>query len=81
MPVPSYTFEYALAIGLICLGLLAICLPRPRKAEMLTPAEEAKKKKQVQKLKANKAKQKAAEKKKKKAAKARKAKSKAAAQK
>jgi hypothetical protein len=78
---PSYTLEYALAFGLIFLGLLAVCIPRPRKAEILTPTEEAKKKKKLEKNKANAAKRKAADKKKKKATKARKAKSKAAAKK
>ena len=38
----GYFMEYLLAIGLVFLGLLLVCVPRPRKRSMLTPEEEAK---------------------------------------
>ncbi len=38
----GYFMEYLLTIGFLFLGLLLVCVPRPRKRSMLTPEEEAK---------------------------------------
>ncbi len=62
----QYLFAYALTFSIVVLGLLVVCIPRPRKAAYLTPEQAAKEKKQ-------KAKQKALAKSKKAAAKSKKA--------
>ncbi|MDB2685969.1 hypothetical protein N9Y42_02050 [Mariniblastus sp.] len=37
-----YAMEYLLAIGFVFLGLLLVCVPRPRKAHLMTDEEYAK---------------------------------------
>lgn len=58
----DYLLEYALTFGLLFLGLLLVCIPRPRKSRFLTPEQEADLKKRKKKQKASSAKKKAAEK-------------------
>ena len=67
----EYGLGYALTFCMVMLGVLLVCLPRPRKAKYLTPKEEEKEKRVQQKKKAAAKKKRAVEKAKKKAAKER----------
>ena len=48
----TYFMEYLLAIGFVFLGLLLVCVPRPRKAHMMTEEQYAKQQLSVKKKKA-----------------------------
>ena len=52
-----YLMEYLLAIGFVILGLVLVCVPRPRKAHMMTDEEYAKQQLNLKKKKAFAAKQ------------------------
>ena len=43
-PQTEYGLAYALIIGLVVLGLLVVCIPRPRKKDIIDPAEAARNK-------------------------------------
>ena len=47
-----YFLEYLLAIGFVVLGLILVCVPRPRKAHMMTPEQYAKQQASLKKKKA-----------------------------
>ena len=47
-----YLMEYLLTIGFVVLGLILVCVPRPRKGHMLSPEEYAKQQKNLKKKKA-----------------------------
>ena len=47
-----YFMEYLLAIGFVFLGLLLVCVPRPRKAHMMTDEQYAKQQLSLKKKKA-----------------------------
>lgn len=66
----EYALGYALAFGLVLLGMLAVCIPRPRKGKFLTEKEAEKENRINKKRKANAKKRRSNEKSKKKAAKA-----------
>lgn len=55
----QYTLAYALIFAIVFLGFLVVCIPRPRKPVYKSEAEEkeAKKKKDIGKLKAKKKKE------------------------
>ena len=55
----EYFLEYLLSIGFVFLGLLLVCVPRPRKGHMLTKEEYAKQQAKLKKQKAHAAKKKA----------------------
>ena len=55
----AYHMEYLLVIGFVFLGLLLVCVPRPRKGHMLTPEEYKKQQIKLKKQKTHAAKQKA----------------------
>ena len=55
----SYYLEYLLAIGFVFLGLLLVCVPRPRKGHLLTPEQYKKEQAKLKKQKAIAAKKKA----------------------
>ncbi|MEL7497561.1 MAG: hypothetical protein AAFN77_08120 [Planctomycetota bacterium] len=66
----EYALGYTLAFCMVLLGILVVCIPRPRKAKYLTEKEAEKEKRLLQKKKAASKKKRAAEKAKRKAAKA-----------
>lgn len=47
----EYMLAYALTFGLVLLGMLFVCVPRPRKAEKLDPETAEKLKREKQKAK------------------------------
>ncbi len=65
----EYTLAYALTFGFLLLGLLVVCIPRPRKSEFVDPVQAEKDKKLKQRDKALARKKKKSNKKKKKNAK------------
>lgn len=67
----EYALGYALTFFMMFLGILLVCLPRPRKAKYLTPKEEEKEKRIQQKQKAAAKKKRSAQRARKKAAKER----------
>ncbi len=69
----EYMLGYALTFALILLGVLVVCIPRPRKSRFLTPEQEAKEKRRNKKRSAQAKKKRAADKAKKQKAKADKA--------
>jgi len=54
----GYYLEYLLVLAFVFFGLLLVCVPRPRKRNMLTPEQEAQEKKKQKKKKAHAAKKK-----------------------
>ena len=70
MEQTEYFLGYSLTFAMILLGLLVVCIPRPRKAKYLTPDEERKQKQRDQKRKSQARKRKAAKKSQKQRAKA-----------
>ncbi|MCH2184045.1 MAG: hypothetical protein MK108_18760 [Mariniblastus sp.] len=41
----EYGLAYALIFGLLMLGLIVVCIPRPRKKELFDPNKQKKKRK------------------------------------
>lgn len=68
----EYALGYALTFFLVMLGMLVVCIPRPRKAKFLTEKEAEKEKRLNKKRKASAKKKKSAARAKKKAEKAKK---------
>lgn len=56
----TFYLEYLLAIGFVFLGLVLVCVPRPRKGHMMSPEEYAKQQAKLKKKKAFAAKKKKA---------------------
>ena len=56
----AFYLEYLLVIGFVFLGLVLVCVPRPRKGHMMTPEEYAKQQAKLTKKKAFAAKKKKA---------------------
>ena len=54
-----YFLEYLLAVGFVFLGLLLVCVPRPRKAHTLTPEQFKKQQVKLKKQKVHGGKKKA----------------------
>lgn len=48
----EYFMEYLLVMGFVFLGLLLVCVPRPRKAHMMTDEQYAKQQSSLKKKKA-----------------------------
>ena len=66
----EYGTAYAIVFGLLFLGLLVVCIPRPRRKNYLSPDEELKLKRAAEKKKKQKKQQKQKAKQQKKKAKA-----------
>jgi len=71
MAQQEYTLAYSLTFAFLLLGMLVVCIPRPRKSKVMDPKEAAKEKKIRDRDKAKAKRKKIGDKKKKKANKAR----------